>query len=77
MPGDHQQAARVAVEAVDDPRPLDAGDPTPGRAVAVGQQRVDQRAAGMARRRMDDQPGRLVDDQQVVVLVDDAERDLG
>jgi hypothetical protein len=28
-----------------------------------------------ARRRMDDQPGRLVDDQQVVVLVDDGERD--
>ena len=26
-PGDHQQAARVAVEAVDDARPLDAGDP--------------------------------------------------
>ena len=25
---------------------------------------------------MDDQPGRLVDDQQVVVLVDDVERDL-
>ena len=45
----------------------------PPYAAAVGmrQQRVDERAAGVAGRRMDDQPGRLVDDQQVVVLVDD------
>ena len=27
LPGDHQQPARVAVQAVDDARPLDAGDP--------------------------------------------------
>ena len=73
-PGDHQQPARVAVEAMDDARPLDAGDAAPGLAVAVGQQRVDERAARMARRRVDDQPGRLVDDQQVVVLVDDPQR---
>ena len=30
-PGDHQQAARVAIEPVDDPRTLDAGDAAPGR----------------------------------------------
>ena len=71
VPGDHQQAARVAIEAMDDPGSLDAGDPAAGRPVAVGQERVDERAAGVAGRRMDDQPGRLVDDQQVVVLVDD------
>jgi hypothetical protein len=77
VPGDHQQPARIAVEAVDDPRSLDTGDPAPGRSVAVGQEGVDQGVAGMARRRVDDQPGRLVEDEQVVVLVDDRQRDLG
>ena len=46
-------------------------------AVRPGQQRVDQRVGGVARRRVDDEAGRLVDDQQVVVLVDDVERDVG
>ena len=59
------------------PGPLDAGDPAPGRPVAVGQEGVDQGVAGMARRGMDDEPGGLVEDQQVVVLVDDRQRDLG
>ena len=77
MSGDHDQPARVAVEAMDDPGPLDAGDPAPGRAVAVRQERVDQRPAGVPRRRVDDEAGRLVEDQQVVVLVDDLERDIG
>ena len=76
-PGDHQQPARIAVEAMDDARPLDAGDAAPGLAVAVRQERVDQRAARMTGRRVDDEAGRLVDDQQVVVLVDDPQRDVG
>ena len=62
---------------MDDARPLDAGDAAPGLAVAVCQERVDQRAARMTGRRVDDEPGRLVDDQQVLVLVDDPQRDLG
>ena len=73
-PGDHQQPARIAVEAMDDARPLDAGDAAPGLAVAVRQERVDERAARMTGRRVDDEPGRLVDDQQVLVLVDDPQR---
>ena len=77
VPRDHQQTARVAVEAVDDPGPLDTGDPAPGRSVAVGEQGVDQGVAGMTGRRVDDEPGGLVEDQQVVVLVDDRQRDLG
>jgi len=42
IPGDHEQAARVAVEAVDDARPLDAGDAAPRIARAVRQQRVHE-----------------------------------
>jgi hypothetical protein len=77
MPGDHQEPARVAVQAMDDPGPLDAGDPAPRRPVAVCQQGVDEGAVGMARRGVDHEPGRLVEDEQVVVLVDDRQRDLG
>ena len=43
---------------------------------AMGDQRVDQRAVGIARGRMDDEPGRLVDDDEILVLVDDVERDI-
>ena len=35
------------------------------------EQRVDQRAVEIARRRMHDQPGRLVDDDQMLVLIGD------
>ena len=41
----------------------------------MGDERVDERAARMPRRRMHDEPGRLVDHDEVVVLVDDRERD--
>jgi hypothetical protein len=37
---------------------------------------VDERAGGVPRRRVDDNPRRLVDDQQVLVLVGNLERDL-
>ena len=40
----------------------------------VVQQRVDERAAGCARRRVDDHPRRLVEHDDVRILVDDAER---
>ena len=43
---------------------------------AAAEQRVDERSVGVARRRMDDEPGRLVDDEQVLVLVDDGDVDL-
>ena len=42
----------------------------------MGDQRVDQRAGLVAGGRMHDQPLRLVDDDDVVVLVDDIERDI-
>ena len=40
------------------------------------QQRMDQRAALVARSRMNDHAGRLVDHRQVVVFVDDFQRDV-
>ena len=75
--GDHQQPARVAVEAMDDARPGDAGDPAVLGPAGPRQQRVDQRVAVVVPgRRVDDEARRLVDDEQVVVLVDDRERDV-
>ena len=46
-----------------------------GQRCDVREQRVDQRAVGRAVRGMRHHAGRLVDDQQVVVFVDDVERD--
>ena len=72
--GHHHQAGGVLVEPVHDARPLDAADA--GQAVAaMGDQRVDQRALGVAGGRMHHQALRLVDDDERVVLVDDIERD--
>ena len=71
--GDHQEAARVLVEPVHDARPPHAADARQAVA-AMGDERVDERAARMPRRRMHDEPGRLVDHDEVVVLVDDRER---
>ncbi len=72
--GDHHQPGGVLVEAVDDARPLDAAD-TGKTFAAMRDQRVDQRAGGMSGGRVDDQAARLVDDDQVVVFVDDVQRD--
>ena len=73
--GDDEQSRRVLVDAVDDAGPRDPADPRQP-AGAVVEQRVDHRAVEVARRRMDDEPGRLVDDEQVVVLEDDRQRDV-
>ena len=73
--GDDQQPGRILVDPVHDPRPrhpADAAKP-PGAMVEQG---VDQRAVEIARRRMDDHPGRLVDDQQMLVLEHDFQRDI-
>ena len=41
----------------------------------MGDERVDQGAVGVARRRVDDQPGGLVHHDQMLVLIGDRERD--
>jgi hypothetical protein len=70
--GDDQEPRRVPVEAVDDSRPLGL---LPARH-RVPEEPVDERAARVASRRVDDDPGRFVDDQQVLVLEGDAQIEL-
>ena len=68
----HEQAGRVAIEPVHDPGALGilaTGD-------AVRQQPVHERRLAQARCRVGDEAGRLVDDQQVVVLEHDVEIEL-
>ncbi len=73
--GHHHQPGGVLVEPVHDARPLDAADAGQAGA-AVGDQRIDQRAGFVAGGRMHDETFRFVDDDDVVVLVDDVERDV-
>ena len=61
------RAARVLVEAMHD-----AGSGQSGEARRVMQERVLQRAVAVAAARMHDQTGRLVHNEQDVVLEDDA-----
>ena len=70
-----QQPRRVLVDAVDNAGAklaADAGETVP----AVMHQRVDERPAPMARRRMDDQPLRLVDNDHVRVLIHHVQRNV-
>ncbi len=70
--GDDDEAARVLVEPVDDPRPPHAADA--GQAgTAMGDEGVDEGPAGMARCRVDDEAGGFVDDDEIVVLIGDDE----
>jgi hypothetical protein len=73
--GHDQQARGILVDAMDDPRPRDAADARK-LATAMVQQGVDQRTIGIARRRVDDQPRRLVDHDQVRVFVNDRQRNI-
>ena len=71
----HQEPGRILVEPVHDARALDAADPGQARA-AMGDQRIHQRAGLMARGRMHHEAPWLVDDDDVVILIDDIERDI-
>jgi len=66
--GNDQEAGGVAVEPMDDARPL--GLRTSADAT---EQTLHQRAARMPRRRVNDEPSRLVDHQDVLVLVRESE----
>src|SRR6266851_3967723 len=68
-PGDDEQSRGVAIEPVHDAVPfrlVSAFD-------VVREQAVHERAARMARRWVDDETRRLVDDEQMLVLVRDYE----
>jgi hypothetical protein len=72
VPRDDEQPRRITIEPVNDARPLGVRltcDPTP-------EQTVDERPARMTPRRMNDQPGGLVDDQKVRILVRDRQVEL-
>ena len=60
---DEEHAGGVAVQPVHDSGPELAADP--GEVAHVVQQRVDQRPGGVARSGMDDEPGRLVDREEL------------
>ncbi|OQC26575.1 MAG: hypothetical protein BWX70_02328 [Verrucomicrobia bacterium ADurb.Bin070] len=70
---DNQQPGGLFVQPVHDARTLHAADPA--EVAAMVKQRIDQGAVRMPRRRMHHQSGRLVEHQQVTVLVKDVERD--
>ena len=69
-PGHHHQAGGVLVQPVHD-----AGARQFGQLRVVVQQGVEQGAGGVARAGVHHQAGRLVEHQQVLVLVHDGERD--
>ena len=71
---DQEHPRRVAVETVDDPGPQLAADA--GQVADVVEEGIHERARRVARGGMDDEAGRLVDRDQVFVLVEDRERDV-
>jgi len=68
-----QQPRRILVEPMDDPRPADPANAR--KAVAtMCDERVDQSTGGMSRRRVHHESRRLVDHDQIIVLVRDGKR---
>ena len=70
----HHETGRVLVEPVHDPGPPLAADPRKAVA-AMRNQRIDQRSGPVAGRGMNDEIAGFVDDDDVLVLVNDVERD--
>ena len=68
-PGDNQEPRGVLVEAMYDPG---AGQRAESRVMV--QQGIDQGMFGVAGARMHDQPGRFIDQNQAVILMDNGER---
>jgi hypothetical protein len=60
------------VETVDDAGPFFSADSRQGRAMA--EQCIDQGVLPMASARMNDKPGWLIDDNEVIVLEENLER---
>ena len=67
--GDDHQAGRAAIEPMHDARPLLAADAA--QIVNLMEERVHQRAARVPGRRVNDHARRLVDDDEVRILVED------
>jgi len=71
---DHDTAG-LLVQPVNDARPLHTAD-TGETVAAMSDERIDQCARPVARRRVHDQPCRFVDDDEVVILIKNVERDV-
>ena len=72
--GNEDDAARVAVEPVDDAWPVVAVQTA--ELAEVELQSVDERAAPVSLGRVDDHVGRLVDDGEVFILVENLQRNI-
>ena len=72
--GNDQAAARVFVETMHNSGTLFPADS--GQRLAMMKQRVDQRVLAVAGSRMDDQAGRFVNHNQIIVFMENFERDL-
>ena len=72
--GDDEKAGGILVDAVDDAGAEASADAGEGLA-AVVEEGVYQRSRRGARRRMHDEPGGLVDDDDIGILVDDFKGD--
>ncbi len=70
---DHQEARGVAVQSMDNPRSLHPTDA--GQCPAVGEQGMHQRAGASSGARMDDHSRSFIQDDEVLVLMQDVERD--
>jgi hypothetical protein len=72
--GDDHQTTRVLVETMDDTGPADPADP--GKAcTTMVDQRVYECTVWVSRRRVDNQPRGLIDDDQMCILKSDIQRD--
>ena len=69
---DHETAARFFVQAVNDAGSLFAANP--GKACAMMEQRVHDRVRSIASPRMNNEPRRFVDNEQIAVLEKKLER---
>ena len=69
---DHHRATRLLIEPVHDARTLMAADA--GKVRAMMKQRVHQSMRLVASAGMNHQPGRLIEHEQVVVFVENPER---
>lgn len=72
--GDHDHAAGVAIESVDDTRP--GGPADVGESLKAEGERAGERARPIAAGRMDHHAGRFVDHHEPVVFVEYIERDV-
>ena len=73
--GDDEQARGVLVQSMHDAGPLDAAN-AGKTASAMGDERINERPGSMSGRRMHDEPRRLIYHDQIIVFIDDGERNV-